>query len=355
LGQLTLAERAANAAVAYVAYLGRMFCPAGLAVFYPLSKESPPGLEVVAAVSLLLAISTAAFVLRRQCPYLFVGWFWYLGTLVPVIGLVQVGDQAMADRYTYLTQIGLSMAIAWGAAVAASAWPYCRGLFAAVGALALAGLMVCSWQQTRYWHDSVALWTHTLACTSQNAIAHVNLGSALGDQGQLDEAIEQYQQALRIKPDDVKARNNFGLVLAGRGQFEEAIAQYRQALAIKPDFAAAHNNLGLALDGCGRLDEAIAEYGSALEINPDYMEAHNNLGLAFVGCGKFDEAIDQYRQALAINPDEAESHYNLGLALARRGKVDEALEHYRKALDLAAARNNTALADVIRATMERSQ
>ena len=313
LEQLAFPCRVANAAVAYVAYLGKMLYPAGLAVLYPLPKDPPPAWEVVAAVAVLLAISTAVFVARRKCPYLLFGWLWYLGTLVPVIGLVQVGDQAMADRYTYLTQIGLYMAIAWGAVDVAGSWPYRRWRFAAVAVLVVAGLMVCAWQQTQYWRDSETLWTHTLACTSQNPIAHNNLGFALAGRGQVDEAIAHYQKALEIKPDYAEAHNNLGNALAGRGQVDEAIAHYRKALEIKPDYAEAHNNLGLrpgrprtgrrghrplpegpgnqarlrrgplqprhcVLAGRGQVDEAIAHYQKALEIKPDYAEAHYNLG-----------------------------------------------------------------------------
>ena len=262
LEQLAFPWRVANAAVAYVAYLGKMLYPAGLAVLYPLPKGPPPAWEVVAAVAVLLAISTAVFAARRKCPYLLFGWLWYLGTLVPVIGLVQVGSQAMADRYTYLTQIGLYVAFAWGAAHVAGSWPSRRRALAAVAALVVAGLMACAWQQTRYWRDSETLWTHTLACTPQNPIAH----------------------------------NNLGLALAGRGQVDEAIAHYRKALEIKPDYAEAHNNLGNALAGRGQIDEAIAHYRKALEIKPDYAKAHYNLGMALAGRGQVDEAIDHYRQ-----------------------------------------------------------
>jgi tetratricopeptide (TPR) repeat protein len=351
--QLDLAGRVANASTAYVAYLGKMFYPAGLAVLYPLSPTRPPEVEVVAAVCLLAAITAAFFVLRQNRPYLLCGWLWYLGTLVPVIGLVQVGDQALADRYTYLPQIGLAVAIAWAAAEAAGAWPSGRWALAAGGGLVLAALMAGAWQQARYWRDSETLWTRTLACTSKNPIAHDNLGSALADRGRFDAALAQYQEALKIKPDDVKAHNNLGLIFARRGDLEEAIDHYRQALEKQPDFAAAHNNLGLALADCGELPDAMAHYKRALAIKPDYAEAHNNLGLALADGEQFDAAIAEYRQALAIDPDVAETRYNLGLALAARGEAAAALAECQKALDLATARNNRALADTIRAGIEQ--
>ncbi|MGO9115586.1 MAG: tetratricopeptide repeat protein [Thermoguttaceae bacterium] len=373
LERLDFPWRVANAAVAYVAYLGKMLYPAGLAVFYPLPNTPPPAWEVVAAIAVLLAISTATFLSRRKCPYLLVGWLWYLGTLVPVIGLVQVGSQAMADRYTYLTQIGLYTACAWGVAQAAASWPYCRRSnrrwpLAAVSALVVAALMVCAWQQTGQWHDSEKLWQHTLACTSQNPIAHNSLGNALADCGRVDEAIghyrqaleiesgyapahhnlgralasrgqaseaiTHYQQALTIKPDYAEAHNNLGYALISRGQVDEAITHYRQALAIKPDLAEAHNNLGNALAGRGQIDEAITCYRQALAVRPDFAEAHNNLGNALAGRGQIDEAIVQYQQALAIKPEYAEAQFNLGYALAGRGQVDEAIAQYQKALEV---------------------
>ena len=383
LTQLAFAGRVANAAVAYVAYLGKMLYPAGLAVLYPLSNGPPPAWEVVAAVAVLSAISTAVFVARRKCPYLLFGWLWYLGTLVPVIGLVQVGDQAMADRYTYLTQIGLYVALAWGTVHVAGPWPYRRWPLAAVSALVVAGLTVCAWQQTRHWRDSETLWTHTLACTSHNPIAHNNLGLALAERGQVDEAIAYFRKALEIHPDYAEptttsaspwpaadrsmrpspvfarpwksspttrtSHNNLGLALASRGQVDEAIAHYRQALDIKPDYAEAHINLGNALADRGQFDEAIAHYRQALEIKPDNVDAHYNLGLALAGRGQVDEAITCFRKALEIKPDDAEAHNNLANALAARGHVDEAIAHYRTALELARQHNQPALAEFIQA------
>ncbi len=334
LEQLAFGERVANAAVAYVAYLGKMLYPAGLAVFYPLPKEPLPAGEVAAAIGVLLAISTAAFAARRKCPYLLFGWLWYLGTLVPVIGLVQVGSQAMADRYTYLTQIGLYMALAWGAADAARAWPHRRPAIAALSALVAAGLIVCAWQQTRHWRDSEALWTHALACTAQNPIAENSLGNALSDRGEVGEAIAHYRQAVEIEPDYAPAHHNLGRALAGRGEVEEAIAQYRKALRIKPDYAEAHTNLGDVLTGRGEVDEAIVHYRQAVEIRPDYVEAHNNLGNALAGRGEFDEAIAHYRRVLEIEPDFAKAHNNLGYALAIRNEEDEAIAHYRRAVEI---------------------
>ncbi len=391
LEQPAILCRVAHAAVAYVAYLGKMIYPAGLAIPYPLPKGPPPVWETVAAVALLLAISTAVFAARRQCPYLLFGWLWYLGTLVPVIGLVQVGCEGMADRFTYLTQIGLYVAVAWGAVHVAGCWPSCRRPLAAVAVLVVVVLMGCAWQQTHYWRDSETLWKHTLECVPRNPIAHYNLGLACADCGQVDEAIKHYQKALDFNSGYVEAHNNLGNVLAGLGQIDKAIAQYRTALEINPDYANAHYNLGLALAGRGHIDEAIEHYRRAVEINPDYLEAHNNLGSvlaargqvdeaiehyrkalkirpdaishnnlgsALAGCGQVDEAIAQYREALKIKPDYAEAHYNLGNALAGCGHLDEAIVHYRKALELRPddpiAQNNLASALVGRGQVDEA-
>ena len=333
LEQQAFSWRVANAAVAYVAYVGQMLYPGGLAVVYPLPKDPPPAWEVMAAVCVLLAVSTAVFAARRKCPYLLFGWLWYLGTLVPVIGLVQVGEQSMADRYTYLTQIGLYMAIAWGAAELAGArLSWHRGL-AAVSAAVLAALMACAWQQTSYWQNSERLWTRALACTSNNAVAHSDFGLVLAGRGQFDEAIVQYRKALAIEPDNIQALNDLGLALVSRGQVPEAIAQYRRALQIKSDYMQAHSDLGIALVRCGQVDEAIDHFRTALEIQPDCVDAHYNLGLALVGHGQVDEAIDHFRKAVELKPDFAEAHNDLGLALVGLGQVDEAIDHFRKAIE----------------------
>jgi protein O-mannosyl-transferase len=351
--QQPLTWRVANAAMAYVAYLGKMFYPADLAVLYPLPKGPPSVREASAAFAVLLAISAAVFVVRRKRPFLLVGWLWYLGTLAPVIGLVQVGSQAMADRYTYLPQVGLYIAFAWAAAQAAGAWPHRRWGFVAASALIVAGLMICAWRQTRHWRNSEALWIHTLACTSQNSLAHNNLGVLYRGRGQVEDAIVHFRKALEIKPDYVDAHFNLAAVLATRGQIDDAIDHYQKALKIKPDHADAHINLGAALAGGGQVDEAIAHYRSALKIKPDSARAHNNLGVSLAGRGDIEEAIVHYSRALEIMPDLMGAHYNLANALAALGKIDEALPHYQKELDSASARNDRALADNIRAKMRQ--
>jgi len=386
LTSVSIPARIANALISYVAYLGQFFWPVGLVALYPHS-ENLPAWQAVGAFVVLAALSGVALMLWRPQPAVLVGWLWYLGALVPMIGLVQIASHARADRYTYLPQIGLCIAVVWGAGwTVERLWgdgPSRRWLSGAGATLLAAGLMASAWQQTAYWRNSETLWTHTLAYTAQNPIAHYdlgnalagrgrveeaiaqyrkaleinpdladahhNLGLALAGRGQVEEAIAQYRKALEINPDDVKVRNNLGNALAGRGQVEEAIAHYRKALEIKPDDVTTHNNLGAALAGRGQVDEAIAHFRKALQVKPDDVDANNNLAFTLAGRGQVEEAIAHYRKALETNPDFVAARINLGDALAGRGRLAEARESYQKALDLASARNDKALAEVIRA------
>jgi tetratricopeptide (TPR) repeat protein len=328
-----LSLRISNALVTCVTYLGQMFWPGALAVLYPFPKDGLP-LGPVAGAGLLLAlISAGVFLLRGRRPWLLVGWLWYLGMLIPVIGLVQVGQQAHADRYTYLPQIGLYVALVWGAVDLCGGGRWQRvGLGLTAGA-ALAGLMVAACAQTRYWKDSVSLWTHTLAIAPANETAHNNLGLALAEQGQLAEAIQHYQRALQLKPDYAAAHNNLAVALVSQGKLAEAIAHYQRALQLNPDYAEAHNNLGFALATEGMTGEAISHYQRALELKPDYADAHMNLGVALAGLGN-PEAIREYERAIQLKPDYAEAYENLGIALAERKQTAEAVQYFERAIQL---------------------
>ena len=333
MASLPLAWRMGNALVSYTTYLGQMFWPTGLAVFYPHLGNSL-GLGSVLLSLLLMGGLTGAVFYWRKKPYLGVGWLWYVGMLVPVIGIIQSGGQARADRYTYLPQIGLYVALTWAAGDLCAGWR-CRRLVLGIAAAAvITALSLVSFVQTSYWRNSETLWVHTLAVTSNNAIAHISLGNALTQKGSLDEAITHYQKALQIKPDYTVAYNNLGNALSQKGNVDEAIAHFQKALQIKPDYAEAHNNLGNALLKKGSLDEAIAHYQRALQIKPDDAEAHNNLGSALLKKGEVDEAIVHFQKALQIEPDNAEACYNLGNALFQHGEVDEAIVHFQEALQI---------------------
>ncbi len=331
---LPLWSRIANALVSYVAYVEQFFFPLGLAPYYPHPQNGLPNWQVAGAAVLLVSVTFGALACWRRYPWLAVGWFWYLGMLVPVIGLVQVGQQARADRYTYLPQIGLAIALAWQAKGASASWSYRALAYGAAAALVLAALMRCAWQQTSYWRDSETLWNRTLACTSGNVLAHVNLGVALRDQGRVPEAIDQYREALKIQPNYVVAHNNLGTALCDQGHVEDAIAELDEAIRLKPDYAEAYNSLGVAFAKQQRFDEAIAQYQKALALEPDDAKAHNNWGVALREQRRTAEAITHYETALAINPRYAEAHYNYGIALAAQERLDAASLQYRTALEI---------------------
>jgi tetratricopeptide (TPR) repeat protein len=367
--RLPFLERIRNAVVSYGVYLRQMVFPAGLAIPYPNPPNGQPFWKVALAFVLLAAISMVVLACWKKRPYLLVGWLWYLGMLVPVIGFIQISfNAAHADRYTYLPGIGLVLAVTWAVGDWTLLWQHRRAGLGGLMAAVIGILMVCAWKQTAYWQNSETWWTHTLACTTGNymahfnfgnallqeggtdeaishyrealkirpgyAEAHYNLGNALMQKGSVDEAITHYQEALKIKPDYARAHNNLGTVFFQLGRTDEAIAQYQQALQNQPDYAGAHYNLGLSFRKQGRLDDAISHYQKALELKPDYAEAWNSLGSVFSLQGRMDEAISQYQRALEIKPDYAEAHCNLGVALGQKGRVDEAITQYQQALQI---------------------
>jgi tetratricopeptide (TPR) repeat protein len=338
-----LTTRIANALISYVSYIGKMMWPHNLAVYYPYSG-SVPVWQAVGAGLALICLTVFLMGAARKRPYLAVGWLWYLGTLVPVIGLVQVGSQAMADRYTYLPLVGLFIAIAWGVPSLFAGWHHRQSILAISATILLSGFTVCTWLQLRHWQNSITLFQHTVHVTTNNHFAHNNLGVALAHNGRLDEAMSQYSEALRLKSDASEVHNNLANVLAARGQVDEAIVHYLKALRLEPDYDKAHNNLGNALAGEGKVEEAINHYSEAIRINPDYAGAHYNLGNALAAQGSVDEAIKHYFEALRIWPDWAGAHNNLGFALEKRGRLEEAISHYKKALrikpDYAKAKGN---------------
>jgi tetratricopeptide (TPR) repeat protein len=343
-GNLSLPIRMGNAMISYVGYLGQMFWPSGLAVFYPLTAGGVRFAGVILSLVVLAGIFAVVIVLRRRRPWLLTGWLWYLIMLLPVIGILQVGAQAHADRYTYLPQIGLYLLLTWAAADWCAGWRQRRLVLAGGAAVILVALIFCARTQAAYWRNSEILWTHTLACTPDNFMACYGLGNALFQKGKEDEAIAQYQKAVEINPGYAEARNNLGNVLLQQGKVDEAIVQLQRALEIKPDFADAHNNLGNALLQQGKVDEAMEHVLRALQINSDSANAHDILGNAFLQKGNVDGAILEYQAALQLNPHYAEAWYNLGNARLRQGKLDEAIAQYEKALeinpDFADAHNN---------------
>ena len=333
LDVLPLPLRLANILVSYASYMGKMVWPQHLAVYYPF-LENLPLWEVAASALLLIGITLLAIKFGPKHPYLPVGWFWYLGTLVPVIGLVQVGAQAMADRYTYIPLIGLFLIVAMGVPEGLTRWRHRKNLVVFCGSAALAVLIVVSRAQVSYWQDSIRLFEHTLAITSDNYLIHNNLGNALERSGRIEEAIAHYKETLRIKPDNARTYFNLGNALSRRERADEAIRCYREALRLKPDYAEAHNNLGNVFERLGDRQEAMVQYREALRLKPEYAEARSNLGIVLAKRGKIEEAMGHFKEAIRIDPGYEKAYHNLGVSLAEQGRTREAIAQYRRALQI---------------------
>jgi len=308
---LPLSTRAANAVLSFVRYLQSTFWPSGLAVFYPYDRSfSLP--EVTAAAVLIAAISTLAWRARAKAPYLLVGWIWYLLTLLPVIGLIQVGEQARADRYTYLPHVGIILMAVWGISSWAARSERLRRIAFGMG-LAVAGLLsILTWVQLDAWRDGESLFRHAIAATKGNYFAHNNLGLALMQQGRYDEAEASFTKALEISPRYASAYSNRGNSYTARGRFRDAIADYDCAIRIRPDFADAHYNLGIALLNLRDLARAQSHLQKALEYEPDMADAHNNLGVVLSLQGNIGDAARHFREALRLDPALRPAARNLG-------------------------------------------
>jgi tetratricopeptide (TPR) repeat protein len=308
-----------------------MIWPARLAVFYPHPGATLPLWEIGVALVLLLLATAGAITLRRKRPYFLTGWFWYLLMLLPVIGLVQVGSQGHADRYTYLPQIGLYMLLVWGItdALASSLQRRIAGVTASVAIIVLAW---CAHVQASYWRNGESLWSHAIAVTSANFIAHDGLGQFQLEHGRLDEAIDQFQTALTIDPKYPMARTNLGIALTKKGRIDEAITHFETVLKDYSNDAKTHENLGTALLKKGDSQRAIAAYGKALSIQSRYPSAHYSLGMALDDSGRIDEAIAHYQEAVQEDPHFAEAYYLLGNDLFRTSRIDDAIAAYERAL-----------------------
>ncbi len=331
LEAMPLGFRIANSLLSYARYMGKMIWPDHLAVFYPYPKVLPLWL-VIGAALLLIGITWAAARSAGRFPWLIVGWLWYLGTLVPVIGIVAVGSQAMADRYTYVPLVGLFIMIAWGAPELLKRVRGKEPILAVAAGAAIAALMAVTWSQLSHWQNGVSLFRHTLAVTSDNSTAHDLMGSALRRTGDTEGALAHFSEAIRINPANAKAHDHLGNILADRGRTDEAVAHYLDAVRFNPRDEIFRNNLGKAYFEQGKIDEAIREIRTALDLKPDFAEARYNLGSILGSQGKHAEAMAHFREALRKRPGWAQLHNNLGSALLLQGNVDEAIAHFREAL-----------------------
>jgi tetratricopeptide (TPR) repeat protein len=336
LERLPLGVRLANAVVACAWYLGKTFWPVGLAPFYPYPIQGLSAWQVALCALLLVVISALALASLRRRPYLAVGWLWFLGALVPVLGLVQAGDQAVADRFTYFPHLGLFLMVVWGLADVPLPRALAPGaLRAGVTVAACFALAACTWRQVGYWRDSVTVLQHALRVSEDNPMAHDALGNALARQGRLEAACGHFAEAVRLDPGSPKARVNFGQALLLLGRREEAVVQYREALRLFPGGAPVHFQQGVALYQLGRTQEAIDQFAEAARLDPARTLAHFNLGVLLAEQGDSAGAVLHFRRVLDLDPDSGPTvHAHLGRQFLRTGRPQEAVEEYRAALKL---------------------
>jgi protein O-mannosyl-transferase len=344
-----LSWRLANSLVSYAKYFLLTFWPEGLAIYYPSSPHTAPAWQWGAALILLGALTAVVLRSARGRSYLIVGWLWFLGTLVPVIGLVRVGDQAMADRYTYIPLIGLFIALVFGLADLASIWRLGRISVATASTVTILLLAFLTTRQVSRWRDGEILFTYALSVTSDNAVAHNNLGSVLGQRGKHAEAIPHFAEAVRIKPYYFDALENLGMALREQGKAAEAVGFFERAIRVKPDSTRTHWQLGLALEEQGKKDDAMQQFYEAVKLTPQDSGMRTNLGLKLANRGELAEATEQLHEALRLDPNSTEAHNNLGLVLFASGKEEEGLREFSIALRL---KPDSAVA---RANLERAQ
>jgi len=333
LARLSLSYRIENAIVSYARYIGKIVWPENLCVFYPPPNHWPM-ITVFSSAIMLIIVSLYFLWQWRRHPYLLVGWLWFLGTLIPVIGLVQLGQQAMADRYTYIPQIGLLLCLVWGGHALTKTWKRQAQILSAMATAAIIACMMLAVRQIHWWKNSETLFQHTIAVTTNNTLAYLNVGIALVKNGQIDGGIVYYQKALEIDPNDATANYNLGTALMSANRAAEAIAHFQKVLELNPKDAETYNNMGSAFYQTGRMNEAIACYKKVLELNPANVAAYSNLGTALCQMGRMDEAVGYFKKSLEIEPGNAAVCDNLGLALYQLGRTAEAIDYYKKGLAL---------------------
>jgi len=330
---VALHDRIANAFVAYSVYVGKTLWPFHLAPFYP-HPGARPFWQTGLALVVLLCITLPVLLSWRKRPYLIVGWLWFIGTLVPVIELIQAGDFAYADRYSYIPSIGLSLMLFYWMSDLVQLGRVPKKIFVGAGFVWTVLLMGCTVFQAHLWRDTVPLFNHTLKVTSTNYIAHNSLGLVLMGENKLEEAKAHFQKALEIKSDELPPHNNLGLILMEQGNFEEAKTHFLRAVRIKPDFVKAVNNLGVVLFNLGQPEEAKERFLDALKLEPNSAKANLGLGSVLVHQRKYNEGVTYLKKAIALNPNLVEAHINLGVALRSQGHLDAAKSCFLKALEI---------------------
>lgn len=333
LDKLLFSDRIVNALVSYVSYLGKIFWPNNLAAFYPYQTFLPMW-QIFSASLFLIIVTAAVLVFVKKAPFLTVGWLWYLGTLVPVIGLVQIGKQSMADRYTYFPSIGIIIMLVWGLIYIFPKEKTHKLVLTPLAVFIIVALMFFTWQQCGYWKNSITVFRHALEVTKDNYLAHNNLGTALAAAGKSKEALFHYRAAVEINPAHDTSLVNLGAALAAEEKNKEAKTLYLRAIEINPANAHAHVNLGTLLAKAEKNREAMAYYLKTIEIDPNNAEAYYNLANLLVKQGKITEAEKHYLATIKINPQHDKAHYNLAELLIQKGLIHRAIEHFRESTRL---------------------
>ncbi len=338
---LPVGVRIANAMAAYTSYLGKLLFPIDLAIFYPHLGQQLPLWQWLGSSILLVSISILFIRRFLISPFLIIGWLWFLGTLIPVIGLVQVGSQALADRYTYMPAIGIYIIIIWGGREVLSIMKPRKEIVGSFGLVMFICISSMTWNQISLWKNSETLFRHAIAVTENNFLAHNILAVVLGEEGRLEEAYEEYVTSLEMNQQYVDLLVNYGVILVRMGRIEEALEKYRQALSINPDDINAHVNMGKVLTQLQNNDKATLHYNSASEVIAKHKDSiynnsvmHNSLGIGYCEIGKLDEAIRHFAYALELAPDNPDGHNNMGRVLAQKGLRAEAKEHLYKAIEI---------------------
>jgi Flp pilus assembly protein TadD len=310
--ELPLGFRIGNAFVSYGRYLLRVICPANLTAYYPM-PAAWAGAQILLSAGVVIAITCLVLVLRKRAPYLALGWFWFLGVMAPAIGVVQASTQSMADRFAYLPLIGLFIALVWGIDEWLRKFPNPRRSAMILAGAALFACAALTWRQLGHWRNSITLFSHALAVTRDNSVAHINLGTALEAVGQREEALRHYREGIRIKPQSPQGYNNLANVLDDLGRFDEAVAAYEQALKLRPNAALVHNNLGVALAKHGRYEEARTNFQRSIELKPGDAQGYYLMGTLYLRTGDARSAVGAFQSALSSNPN----HFKTLLYLAR--------------------------------------
>ena len=335
--------RIANASVSFITYLEKTLWPRDLAVFYPYPAQLPLG-QVLGATLLILVISAWVIGVAKRLPYLFVGWLWYAITLLPVIGIVQSGEQAMANRYHYLPSIGIAVMLAWGIPLFFTHENLRKIILFPAGVFFISILSLMTWQQCGHWQNSIKLCNYNLQVTKNNYLAHNNLGIALSDEGKNEEAMDHFNRGDPSETGFFHAYNNKGNVYVKQGRYQSAIEDFNEAIRLKPDFADGYHNLGIIHIKLGLYQNALDYFSKAIRLRPDDSSYYSDRGIAYANLGQYRLAIDDYNLAIRLKPDYADAYNNRGGAYFKLGQYQSAVKDFNEAIrlkpDYADAYNN---------------